>query len=73
MAKDPICGMEVDETKALYTVELGDEVYFFCSEACKNKFLAQLKKKRNIFQKFFDWLAAENKKNYGDKPPKCCH
>ena len=40
MATDPICGMEVDEKKAI-SAERGDQVYFFCSSHCREKFLAQ--------------------------------
>ncbi|TWT32710.1 heavy metal translocating P-type ATPase [Blastopirellula retiformator] len=37
MAKDPICGMDVDPNKALQ-LEQGGETYFFCSEHCRTKF-----------------------------------
>ncbi len=37
-ARDPICGMEVDQNTALsYT--LNGETYYFCSEACKSEFI----------------------------------
>lgn len=40
MAKDPICGMYVEETEgALKTVVRGQE-YYFCSETCMREFLA---------------------------------
>ncbi len=38
--KDPICGMDVDERTGI-SFERDDEVFFFCSEHCKNKFIAQ--------------------------------
>lgn len=38
MAKDPICGMDVDETKALSAKKAG-EMFYFCSEQCRSKFL----------------------------------
>lgn len=38
--KDPVCGMEIDENQAIKLVKDG-KTYFFCSEACKNKFLNQ--------------------------------
>jgi len=37
MAKDPVCGMEVDERKAIKLNKTG-MAYFFCSERCKTKF-----------------------------------
>ena len=38
MAKDTICGMEVDEKKAKYKSEYMGTTYYFCSPACKAKF-----------------------------------
>ncbi|MBI5144851.1 MAG: permease [Candidatus Omnitrophica bacterium] len=40
MAKDPICGMQVDEQTALRIAKDGKE-YYFCSAGCKDKFLAK--------------------------------
>ncbi|MBC7219546.1 MAG: YHS domain-containing protein [Hadesarchaea archaeon] len=38
MAKDPVCGMFVDEKKAKFKSEFGGKVYFFCSARCKDNF-----------------------------------
>jgi Cu+-exporting ATPase len=38
--KDPVCGMEVDESKAL-KAEKNGESYFFCSKNCRDKFLSK--------------------------------
>jgi Cu+-exporting ATPase len=38
MAKDPICGMDVDETTAL-RAERDGQTYYFCGESCRAKFL----------------------------------
>ncbi len=38
MAKDPVCGMEVDPAKAAGTVEYQGETYYFCSPGCKAAF-----------------------------------
>ncbi len=38
MAKDPVCGMEVDEKKAKFKAEHMGKTYYFCSEICKEKF-----------------------------------
>jgi YHS domain-containing protein/uncharacterized membrane protein YraQ (UPF0718 family) len=38
-AKDPVCGMTVDRTTAL-RAELGGTTHYFCSEACRQSFLA---------------------------------
>jgi len=38
MAKDPVCGMEVDERTAKYKTEQMGKTYYFCSAMCKEKF-----------------------------------
>ncbi len=38
MAKDPCCGMTVDEEKAPARTGYKGETYYFCSSACKEKF-----------------------------------
>jgi P-type Cu+ transporter len=38
MAKDPICGTNVDETKAAGTAVHKGKTYYFCSAGCKAKF-----------------------------------
>jgi len=38
MTKDPVCGMAVDEKKASATSTYRETTYYFCSEACKQKF-----------------------------------
>ena len=40
MARDPICGMDVDESTALQE-ERGGERYYFCSERCRDTFRLQ--------------------------------
>jgi Cu+-exporting ATPase len=40
MAKDPICGMTVDEATALHA-ERDGETFYFCSEHCRVKFASQ--------------------------------
>ena len=42
MATDPICGMTVDEATALRT-ERDGQTFYFCSEHCREKFLAEIK------------------------------
>ncbi|MBI2998062.1 MAG: YHS domain-containing protein [Deltaproteobacteria bacterium] len=38
MAKDPVCGMQVDEKKAAATANYQGQTYYFCAEACKRAF-----------------------------------
>jgi YHS domain-containing protein len=44
MAKDPVCGMNVDEKKAAGTVSHKGKVSYFCSENCKAQFEKALEK-----------------------------
>jgi len=38
MAKDPVCGMEVDPQKAPAQSEYEGQTYYFCSRGCKVAF-----------------------------------
>ena len=38
MAKDPVCGMNVDEKKAAATAVHEGKTYYFCSPGCKATF-----------------------------------
>ena len=38
MAKDPVCGMEVDEKKAAAKSQHMGKTYYFCAPGCKNAF-----------------------------------
>lgn len=38
MAIDPVCKMQVDETKAAGTSEHNGKTYYFCAPGCKRKF-----------------------------------
>ena len=38
-AKDPICGMTVDEATALHA-ERDGKTFYFCSDHCRQKFLS---------------------------------
>ncbi len=38
MAKDPVCGMTVDEKKAAATSEYKGKTYYFCAKGCKVAF-----------------------------------
>ena len=44
MVKDPICGMTVDEATPL-KAERDGQTFYFCSEHCREKFLAEAKAK----------------------------
>ena len=38
MAKDPVCGMEVNPEQAAGTSEYQGQTYYFCSPDCKRTF-----------------------------------
>jgi Cu+-exporting ATPase len=38
--KDPVCGMSVDPASAKFKAEFSGATYFFCSPACRDKFVA---------------------------------
>jgi YHS domain-containing protein len=38
MARDPVCGMSVEESKAAATSVYEGRTYHFCSAACKTRF-----------------------------------
>ena len=38
MAKDPVCGMDVDPTTAKQTSQYEGQTYYFCSPGCKQSF-----------------------------------
>ena len=38
MAKDPICGMDVDEKTAKFKSEYKGKTYYFCAKGCKDTF-----------------------------------
>ena len=44
MAKDPVCGMEVDPEEAAASVEHEGKTYYFCAEGCKEKFESEPEK-----------------------------
>lgn len=44
MAKDPVCGMLVDEHQAAAKVEHEGTVYYFCSSRCHQAFSADPQK-----------------------------
>ena len=48
MARDPVCGMYVDEEHAAFTAEVDDKTYYFCSEACMLTFVQPEIERRNL-------------------------
>lgn len=38
MAKDPICGMDVNESKAQFMSQHNGKTFYFCSKDCKTTF-----------------------------------
>lgn len=44
MATDPVCKMNVEPGKAAAKAEHAGQVYYFCSDICRNKFAAEPEK-----------------------------
>jgi P-type Cu+ transporter len=38
--QDPVCGMEIDSAEAAASEEYEGKTYYFCSQACHQRFLA---------------------------------
>jgi YHS domain-containing protein len=38
MAKDPVCGMNVNEKTAKFKSEYKGKTYYFCAQSCKTTF-----------------------------------
>jgi YHS domain-containing protein len=38
MAKDPVCGMMVDEKKAKFKSDYNGKTFYFCAATCKTTF-----------------------------------
>lgn len=48
MARDPVCGMYVDEDHAVWTAEIEGKTYYFCSEQCMLTFVQPGIERRNL-------------------------
>jgi Cu+-exporting ATPase len=40
MTKDHVCGMKIEEGSAFSSQTIEGKTYYFCSQACEQKFLA---------------------------------
>ena len=38
VVRDPVCGMELDEENAAERSEYRGQIFYFCSDQCRNKF-----------------------------------
>jgi YHS domain-containing protein len=38
MARDPVCGMEIETARALHSAQYGSNTFYFCSNDCYRKF-----------------------------------
>jgi P-type Cu+ transporter len=41
LLKDPVCGMDVDPSSAPHSAQSDGQTYYFCSQGCKSKFVAE--------------------------------
>src|SRR3989338_11041152 len=70
MAKDPICGMEVDVKKAEFMLVKDGKENYFCSKNCYNKFLEKEmpKSKKTIKNEPINEKAIISKKTISKEP-----
>ena len=47
MAKDPVCGMDVEASTAKHTTDYNGQTYYFCAPGCKKAFEADPQKYLN--------------------------
>tara|TARA_R110002072_G_scaffold145460_1_gene292018 strand:+ start:172347 stop:174749 length:2403 start_codon:yes stop_codon:yes gene_type:complete len=66
MAKDPICGMTVDEATAL-SFELERQIFYFCSEHCLTKFMTSPELESA------DAVAEVSEQSNNEPGNSCCH
>jgi len=66
MAKDPICGMTVDEATAL-SFELERQIFYFCSEHCLTKFMTSPELESA------DAVAGVSEQSDNEPGNSCCH
>ncbi len=76
MARDPICGMEVNESQAAAVLEHGGRKFYFCALSCYDAFEKDpdkyvSAKRQNWWTRFLNRLAQANRETYGGKAPKC--
>ncbi|NIT40002.1 MAG: YHS domain-containing protein [Gammaproteobacteria bacterium] len=75
MAKDPVCGMDVEEKNAQHMLHIEHETMYFCSNQCKEAYQNPGKKgankKKGFFARFLEKLAKQNEDSFGGTPPSC--
>lgn len=76
MAKDPVCGMDVEEQGAKHLLHFEHETIYFCSAGCKESYAEQAGlhepgSKKGVIGRFLEKLARDNSNSYGGTPPKC--
>jgi YHS domain-containing protein len=76
MAKDPICGMEVDERSATANLVYKGQVFYFCALSCYETFKEAperylVSRKSGWWTRFLNRLAKASEETYGNKPPTC--
>ena len=59
MATDPVCGMRVDTDEAAATAEHDGTTYYFCSQACRDTFVAATSAKWLNFSNIGQFLSCQ--------------
>jgi len=75
MVRDPICGMNVEPHTARFSTHRNGQIYYFCSQVCKDTFAKNSIKnsrKKGLLTRFLEWIARANKEKFHGEPPSCC-
>jgi YHS domain-containing protein len=73
---DPVCGMTVSGVDDGIWARMDGSTYYFCAQACKDRFLAHPRKylkvlkpkRKGLWRRYLERL----NKTTGGKPPSCC-
>lgn len=76
MVRDPVCGMEVDQSRAAAVLDYKGQKFYFCALSCYDAFEENPGKyasgrREGWCSRFLNRLAQVNQETYGGKAPKC--
>ncbi|MFB0507728.1 MAG: YHS domain-containing protein [Thermodesulfobacteriota bacterium] len=76
MARDPVCGMKVNESQAAASLEYKGQKVYFCALSCHDAFEKNPDKYGSVkkecwWTRFLNRLAQANRETYGGNVPKC--
>jgi len=76
MAKDPVCGMDVNPEGTNLVAQHKGRDYYFCAQSCLDAFEknpGKYLKPKGVVGRFLERLARSNREEFGSGGPSCCH